>query len=741
MDSSAEIEVSSHFSRGSTKSLTEARVTPVILVCIYNKNNTLITHDQLYNVFSACGKILRILIFEKVKVWKAFVEFSSTEEAVEAKRNLNEFILLNDGTKMNIYFSNLDTVKFQNNNAGGIDYTQTQENNLADFQTEVQHQDVQHAGFPQLETSGSFQNLGSNPLSNYESFQERSMPPTNIQNQPHSNQNKWSDNEADDEAFLKYLNEQNQEKEPAIFQPEAINYQTGPKDTFEDFDQKFLEAVWPSQKSQQMNFEKAKQQTLNLQSPAFISPAMQTYQNPIQNSNYLWPQNLPNVGPPGLSLNSNQGNMQEPIYFNDPQSKLVRMPNSFPHIPLHNNNSPHNTPPLSQNSTFNELPTLNPRNSGLGLLPPKHQTYTELPKTLPKTSLTHSGSMNHLPAPKPSGHNPSSFSSFGGMNQGGGMNQPGLNQGEHFKRPGLNPRIISTPELYKGKVNPLVNQNIQELLGKDVLLRLLSGLGLQEGADLPQSNSVPMDLNEIKNSDLIYKVLEGKLDYNDLSKLSKEALDQVYHYLSTILHKDVENKENAVLYVKGLEDRGIKVNMLYNIFSNFGNITKIVFVRRKSAALIEYENVEYATKAKDYLNNIVFMGKPLRISYSLHQIINLNLNLNSKKGGKESNEEIFLGTNNTFRFKKGKTLSLNPPSSTLHISNLVKEVCTEDIMRNTFSPYGRIEALQFKFMDFKKNMCLIRMASMEESLNAMANLHNVELGGRPIQISFTKSKI
>jgi len=229
----------------------------------------------------------------------------------------------------------------------------------------------------------------------------------------------------------------------------------------------------------------------------------------------------------------------------------------------------------------------------------------------------------------------------------------------------------------------------------------------------------------------------GNIDYNDLSTMNKGALDQIYQNLSSLLGKGVENKESAVLYVKGLEDENIKVQMLYNIFSNFGNIKKIIFIRRQAAALIEYETVEYATKAKDYLNNIVFMGKPLRIYYSFHPIINLK----NKKSGKDSSEEIFLGAPKTFRFKKTKLLSMNPPSSTLHVSNLPKEICSEEIMRNAFAPFGRIEAIQFKFMDNNRNMCLIRMASMEESLNAMAHLHDLDLGGRPMQISFTKSKI
>ena len=41
----------------------------------------------------------------------------------------------------------------------------------------------------------------------------------------------------------------------------------------------------------------------------------------------------------------------------------------------------------------------------------------------------------------------------------------------------------------------------------------------------------------------------------------------------------------------------------------------------------------------------------------------------------------------------------------------------------------------------EKNMCLIRYSSFEESFRALAYLHDYDLGGRKIQISFTKSKV
>jgi len=218
----------------------------------------------------------------------------------------------------------------------------------------------------------------------------------------------------------------------------------------------------------------------------------------------------------------------------------------------------------------------------------------------------------------------------------------------------------------------------------------------------------------------------------DIYQINKDM--QVYQNLSSVL--GVECKKSQVLYIRGLEHKDIKIHMLYNIFSNFGNILKIIFIRSKAAALIEFENSDYSTISKDYLNNIVFMGKPLRIYYSNYSMINLRKNLKDNVS-----EDIFIGNIKNFRFKKNKNISINPPSSTLHISNLVKEVCNEDLMRKVFPNFGRVEAIKFLFMDNSKNMCLLKMASLEESLNAMAYLHDTDLGGRKIQISFTRSKI
>jgi len=131
------------------------------------------------------------------------------------------------------------------------------------------------------------------------------------------------------------------------------------------------------------------------------------------------------------------------------------------------------------------------------------------------------------------------------------------------------------------------------------------------------------------------------------------------------------------------------------------------------------------------------LGKPMRIYYSNYPMINL-----SKKNCKDYPiDDILIGNPKNYRFKKNKNISINPPSNTLHISNLMRDICQEDIIRRYFMIYGRIEAIKFLLMENNKNMCLLRMASIEEALNAMAYLHDTDIGGRKIQISFTRSKI
>lgn len=77
----------------------------------------------------------------------------------------------------------------------------------------------------------------------------------------------------------------------------------------------------------------------------------------------------------------------------------------------------------------------------------------------------------------------------------------------------------------------------------------------------------------------------------------------------------------------------------------------------------------------------------------------------------------------------------------MHVSSLKKEVCKEGTLFKIFSDFGKVEAVKILCYSNEKNMALVKFYSMEDSFEAIANLHNEVFSGRKMQISFTKSKV
>ena len=60
------------------------------------------------------------MIFERSRIWKAFIEMLDENQAENAMNKLNETSVLDDGSQMNVYFSNLEILNFDNSNTCGI---------------------------------------------------------------------------------------------------------------------------------------------------------------------------------------------------------------------------------------------------------------------------------------------------------------------------------------------------------------------------------------------------------------------------------------------------------------------------------------------------------------------------------------------------------------------------------------------------------------------------------------------
>ena len=58
--------------------------TNVLLLIIPNPSSVILPHSLFYKIFSEYGDVTKILIFEKAKVWKAFVEMGNEVQSKNA---------------------------------------------------------------------------------------------------------------------------------------------------------------------------------------------------------------------------------------------------------------------------------------------------------------------------------------------------------------------------------------------------------------------------------------------------------------------------------------------------------------------------------------------------------------------------------------------------------------------------------------------------------------------------------
>jgi len=143
----------------------------------------------------------------------------------------------------------------------------------------------------------------------------------------------------------------------------------------------------------------------------------------------------------------------------------------------------------------------------------------------------------------------------------------------------------------------------------------------------------------------------------------------------------VDNNASPVLAVKGLEGPALTSELINSLFSNFGNVSKLLYLKQKATAFIEYPTKELASIAKEMLNNLVFFGHQMKV-LAAHQITFSALTSVEQHAAPDRQSDIFRPNSKYHRFKSKKNISINPPSKVLHLSNLPKETYSEkDIAR------------------------------------------------------------
>ncbi|XP_041912572.1 polypyrimidine tract-binding protein 2-like isoform X3 [Alosa sapidissima] len=170
----------------------------------------------------------------------------------------------------------------------------------------------------------------------------------------------------------------------------------------------------------------------------------------------------------------------------------------------------------------------------------------------------------------------------------------------------------------------------------------------------------------------------------------------------------------------------------------YGDVQRVkILFNKKDSALIQLSDGNQAQLAMSHLNGQKMYGKIIRVTLSKHQTVQL-----PRDGLDDQGLTKDFANSPLHRFKKPGSKNFQnifPPSATMHLSNIPEDVTEEDLRLLFSNAGGTVKA--FKFFQDRK-MALLQMATVEEAIQALIDLHNYDMGGgHRLRVSFSKSTI
>ncbi|XP_075031337.1 polypyrimidine tract-binding protein 1 isoform X5 [Calonectris borealis] len=171
----------------------------------------------------------------------------------------------------------------------------------------------------------------------------------------------------------------------------------------------------------------------------------------------------------------------------------------------------------------------------------------------------------------------------------------------------------------------------------------------------------------------------------------------------------------------------------------YGDVQRVkILFNKKENALVQMADGNQAQLAMSHLNGQKLHGKPIRITLSKHQTVQL-----PREGQEDQGLTKDYGNSPLHRFKKPGSKNFQnifPPSATLHLSNIPPSITEEDLKMLFSGNGGMVKG--FKFFQKDRKMALIQMGSVEEAIQSLIDLHNHDLGeNHHLRVSFSKSTI
>lgn len=200
----------------------------------------------------------------------------------------------------------------------------------------------------------------------------------------------------------------------------------------------------------------------------------------------------------------------------------------------------------------------------------------------------------------------------------------------------------------------------------------------------------------------------------------------------------VYNKHNTftanLLKVDNLDIRVISSQMIMNLFGCFGNVIRLDYHTKEHYAIIQFETDEQAEFALKFVNNSLFFGNTLTLSFTNEQLLN-------DHDDNEYDIETATGHYKYFRYKDNLKIKINKPSKLLHFTSIAPTITAQILCQLISQIHEPVKLMQLGKKGTNSEMYLIEFRHLFQSLEVLSILHNKKTEGKLLKVSFSHTKI
>jgi len=192
------------------------------------------------------------------------------------------------------------------------------------------------------------------------------------------------------------------------------------------------------------------------------------------------------------------------------------------------------------------------------------------------------------------------------------------------------------------------------------------------------------------------------------------------------------SRGGAVVMIYGMEPDKFNCQRLFNLFCQYGNIVRIMFLKNKEGtAMVELDCTESVNKSIQNLNHSAIFGLKLRLDWSKKDFIDEVRNPHQLMDGTMSYGDFARDRNNRFdtpeRAAKNRIIA---PTKILHFYNVPKMEDQE--MEDIYTQAGAAAPTKIKWFPAKSDKSasgLCEFDSVQEACEALVLVNHTEIEG------------